>query len=117
MPLQGGAQTLRKEHDPALVSFGLVNVQAAVFEIEVFNSQIKWLTHPQATGIEQVDDEPRGIAMKVGHVGQELECLFASGTIAQGWGPLGAERVDLRELLFEDVAIEKEQGVEGLVLS
>jgi len=47
-------------------------VEATAFEVEVFNSEIERLTHPQAAGVDQMDNQAGGIAVKIGHVGQEL---------------------------------------------
>jgi len=93
-----------------------MNVEATAFEVEVFNSEIERLTHPQAAGVDQMDNQAGGIAVKIGHVGQELEHLLAVWTMTQtGWA-FGAESVNISKLLFEGVAVKEKQRVECLVL-
>jgi len=64
-----------------------------------------------------MDNQAGRIAMDIGHVCEELERFLASGAIAQNGWAFGAKSVNVTKLLFEGVAIEEEQGVEGLVLS
>ena len=47
---------------------------------------------------------------------QELEDILACRAVAEGRWPSGAEGVDGGELLLKPVAIEEQQGIEGLVL-
>ena len=45
-------------------------MEAAPFEVEVFDSEIERLTDPQAAGVDQMHNQAGGIAVNIGHVGQ-----------------------------------------------
>jgi hypothetical protein len=54
--------------------------------------------------------------MDVLDVGQQMEGFGAVGAIAQAGGTFGAKSVYVCEFLFKSKAVEKEQGIESLVL-
>jgi hypothetical protein len=54
--------------------------------------------------------------MHVSYRGEQLADFGWGGTIAKGGRPFGAEGIDGADFLMENIAIEEDQGAEGLVL-
>ena len=116
LPVQGGAETFGKDDDPTFVAFGLVEVEPSAAQVEVLDSQVERLAHAQPAGVDQVNDQPRRVAVGVRYLGQEAEHFITSRAMAQSGWPFRPKRVHVSELLFERMAVEEEQGAEGLVL-
>ena len=93
-----------------------MDVKSASSEVQVFDTKVERFTDTQTTGVEQVDEQPCGIALGVLHICQQLEGFGAVGTIAKSWGTFGTKCIDVSQLLFEGIAVEEEKSVEGLVL-
>ena len=55
--------------------------------------------------------------MNIVYMGQESKSFLAGGGKAHPRGSFGSESTDIREFLLQDIAVEVEQGIEGLVLS
>ena len=83
LALQGWGQAVRKQDHAALVAFGLVDVKAALFEVDVFDAQVEGLAHSQPAGVKEVDDEAGGVRVDVRHTGQELQHVLAVRARAQ----------------------------------
>ena len=69
---------LREERD---IVIGSPPLEATSFEVEVFNSEVQGLTDSEAAGVDEMDNQAGGIAVNVGHIGQELEHVFAVWTM------------------------------------
>jgi hypothetical protein len=113
LALQGRNQTVGEEHDSSFVALGLVDIEAALFEVDVLDPEVEGLTNSQPAAVEQVDNEPGGITINVGDVGQELEHLLRCGAMAQRGGSFGAQRINRSKLLFEDVAIKNSRALKA----
>ena len=93
-----------------------MDVKSASFEVQVFDTKVERFTDAQAAGVEQVDEQPCGIALGVLDVCQQLEGFAAVRAIAKAGWTFGTKRIDVSQLLFEGIAVEEEKSVEGLVL-
>ena len=68
-------------HDAALVTLGLVDIEAPAVQVDVFQSEIERLADAQATGVDQMNEQASRIPVSVGHLGQELQDFIASRTM------------------------------------
>jgi len=83
-------QALRKEHDPAFTAFGLVEVESALFEVDILDAQVQGLAHTQTAGVQEMHNQASGVTAHIGHGGQELEDLGAVRAVPEGGGSMGA---------------------------
>lgn len=114
---QGWGEAVGEEHDSALVALGLVDVESALFEVEILDAEVQGFADAQATAVEEVDEEAGGITVDIRNVGQELEDVLTVRAMAEGGGSFGAQGINRSKLGFEHVAVEEEQGIERLVLT
>lgn len=115
LALQGWGQAVREQDHAALVAFCLVDVKAALCEVDVFDAQVKGLAHSQPAGVKEVDDEAGGVRVDVRNTGQELEHVLAVRARAQGFVSFGTQGIEWSQFLFDARAVEEQQTVEGLV--
>jgi len=105
---------LREERDPVFASFAGSDDHLASVEIDVLDAQVRAFEKPQASTVEKRCHEPRRALepgeersdfTNVHHYGERLR-TFRSNQI-----------VEWTRIRVQDVAIEEDQGGEGLVLS
>jgi len=112
VPEEGGLEILRKHGDSALPALAVVNDDLSVLEVEVLDPDAQAFVQPKSGAIEKERHE----------AGRPMEVLehpsdfVASEHHRYPTRPLGADAVELSEILVENVAIEEEQGAQGLVL-
>ena len=113
---QGCQKAVRESDDAAFLALGLLDIEAGLSQIEVFDAEIKGFGDAEPARIEEVDDEACRVAMHVGHRSEQLADLVHRGTIAKDRRASGAEGIDGAELLVQNVAVKEEQSAKGLVL-
>ena len=91
-------------------------MKPSVQQVDILNAQIEWFGDPEAASVEQMNDQPGGVAVHVGYRCEQVSHFPRRGTRTQEARTFGSKRVDITELLFEGFAIKKEQGIESLVL-
>ena len=106
-----------EKNHTSLVALGLVDVEPALFEVEVLDPQVKGFADEQAAGVEQMNNEAGGIVVNIGNDRKQLADFLLSRTMADASGLFGEKGIDWPELEFENVAVKAKQGVESLVLS
>ena len=89
LPLESRVETFREGHHPALVTFGLVDVEAPLGQIEVFDAQVERLADAQTAGVNKVNDESGWIALRVADLRKQLDDLITSWAVPQPWGGVG----------------------------
>ena len=62
--------------------------------------------------MEEMGDEPSGITVDVGNVGQELVCSGLGWAISKIDWALGTEGIEFYQFLFENLAVKEQQRVE-----
>jgi len=82
-------------------------------EVETVHAQVQALKKTKSAAIQQLDHQVIG-RLKVGHDGPYL---FAGEHYGDVWFAFSSyNAMDLSELNTKNVSVEKQQGVEGLVL-
>jgi len=85
-----------------------------VVKVQVFDAQTKALHEPQAAAREQLSHQ----RVHAGKVAEESQDLLAGEDGGEALRLLGPECLDrLGHFLVQDLAIEEEEGLRGLVLS
>jgi hypothetical protein len=108
----------RRDGDDAIFGpFGLANEDSALGEVDVANAEIQGLGNAQPAAVKKRDDEMERINGGVADFVEHGADLLASRGVSGELRATGTEGIDLTGVGLEDVAIEKEQGVECLILS
>jgi hypothetical protein len=63
-----------------------------------------------------MDQEPGGVAVNVSDRREQSGDLVGGGALAQGHRRSGSEGLDGPQIVLENLAVEEQQGIEGLVL-
>lgn len=120
VPVAGALQLLLQRWDGALgedgdavfVSFAVAHDNQVLGEIHIFDAQPEAFKQAQPTAIEQLADE----LIDAGQAGDDLLGFDGGEDGGQLFGLVGPGDVDAADVLIENVAIEEEEGGEGLVL-
>lgn len=110
---QGVAQAFGKGGNAVVLAFSITDDDLVVAEVDVFDAQAQAFHQAQARAIEQLGHEP-GNAV---HAVEDGAGFLGGEDGGQGFGFFGAKDVggDF-DGGFENVAVEKEDSAEGLVL-
>ena len=101
-----------QECHPVAVGLGVVEGDEQVLEVEVFNSQAQGFEQAQAAAVEEAGDEVRdGVKL-----GKDAQAFVMAEVGLDVSGSPGAHDVEVVERKAEDVAVEEQEGREGLGL-
>ena len=114
MFLQERQEGLREYGHPILAAFAIPHDDLALLEVDVLDAQAEAFHQPQAAAVEQFGHQPLCAREEPDHAPD----LIAGQDDGQAPGLLGPHGVDgfRIQVLPEHLAVEKEEGVQGLVL-
>ena len=102
-----------QDSDAVLSPFAIADKNQVLAKIHIFNAQAQAFHEAQAAAIEQFANE----LVYAGQAGDDLQRLGRGEDCGQLFRPVGPGHIDgAVEFLVEDIAVEKEQGSQRLVL-
>ena len=112
--LERGVEALREDRRPVRAALPVPHVDAPVIEVEFLDPETQSLREAKATAVQEMRDQ----AIRAGREGgKEPLHLVARKHRGEAFGPVGAvDGPDLAELHTEDLFVEEEERIEGLVL-
>lgn len=110
---QAFADCVRQERDPVFASFARSDDHLTSVEIDILDAQVRALEKPQACAVEKHCHEPWG-ALELGEERSDFTNVHHYGECLRAFR--SDQVFEWTEIRFQDVAIEEDQGREGLVL-
>ena len=92
-----------------------IHVEPPLFEVNVLDSQVQRFANSQTAPVEQVHDEPGRVTVEIADR-QQLAHFLWTGSVMDRDGPFGAEGIHRSQFGLEDISVEEQQPIEGLVL-
>ena len=113
MGAEFGLQAGWQHGDPVFLPLAVADDDLIAVEVEVLDSQSQAFQQPHACPVEQPGNEP----VSAVEPGQQAADFVAGENGGEALWPLGASKLaDGAEVLVEDLMIEEDEGIEGLVL-
>jgi len=113
LPAQVGDEGGGQDGGAVVFAFSVADEDLAVAEVDVFDAQAHTFHQAQAAAVEELGHE----LGRTAHFGDDEHGFLVGEDNGQGFGFFGADEVggDL-DLFLKDLAVEEEDGAEGLVL-
>ena len=109
---QVGDDGFGKRDDAILFPFAIADGNGLVFEINVLDAQADTFHQTQARAIEQLCHKFVGAV----EMGEDAQDLVAGEDGGEAFGSFGTGKEDGLDIFVQDVAVEEEDGAEGLIL-
>jgi len=109
---QVGDDGLREGNDAILFPFAIAHSDGLVFEVNILDAQADTFHQAQARAIEQLCHE----FVDAVELGDDTQGLVAGEDSGEAFRSFGTGEEDGLDVLVQDVAVEEEDGAEGLIL-
>lgn len=112
--LQGLSEAVGENRRPIFAALSIPHDDAALIEVQVLHPKPEPFGEAKAASVQEVGDERVGPRV---HGGEEAVCLSLREDRRETPGAVGPlNGANVAKGLIEDIVIEKDEGVEGLVL-